>query len=76
LTAAPPVFIIFSCAVACYAARKRRGAVAMIKNVVAGLVLVALVIMGVLAFAQKHDGCLHGRELHTFKPCGSMSSRV
>jgi hypothetical protein len=48
----------------------------MMKNLVAGLVLVALMIMGLLAFAQKHEGCLHGRSLSTFKPCGSMSSTL
>ncbi len=48
----------------------------MMKNLVAGLVLAALMIMGVLAFAQKHEGCLHGRSLNTLKPCGSVSSTV
>jgi hypothetical protein len=48
----------------------------MMKNIVAGLVLVALVIMGVFAFAQKHDGCLHGHSIKTFKPCGSVSSSI
>jgi hypothetical protein len=48
----------------------------MTKNLVAGLVLVALMIMGLLAFAQKHEGCLHGRSLHTFKPCGSVSTSM
>jgi hypothetical protein len=76
LTAAPTVFIIFSRAVACHAVRQPRGAVAMMKNLVPGLVLAALVVMGLLAFAQKHEGCLHGRSLHTFKPCGSMSSSM
>ena len=46
----------------------------MTKNLVAGLVLAALMIMGLLAFAQKHEGCLHGRSLNTFKPCGSAST--
>jgi hypothetical protein len=40
----------------------------MLQNFIAGLVVVALVIMGVLAYAQKHEGCLHGRSLETFKP--------
>ena len=48
----------------------------MMKNIVAGLVLVALVIVGVLALAQKHDGCLHGHSIKTFKPCGSVSSSI
>lgn len=48
----------------------------MMKNLVAGLVLVAFMIMGLLAFAQKHEGCLHGRSLNTLKPCGSADSSV
>jgi hypothetical protein len=48
----------------------------MMQNIVAGLVLVAFVIMGALAFAQKHEGCLHGHSIHTFKPCGSVSSSI
>jgi hypothetical protein len=48
----------------------------MTQNIVAGLVLVALMIMGVLAFAQKHEGCLHGHSINTFKPCGSVSSSI
>ena len=46
----------------------------MAQNLVAGLVVVALMIMGMLAYAQKHEGCLHGRSIETFKPCGSVSS--
>ena len=49
------------------------GVAAMVQNLVTGLVVVALIIMGVLAYAQKHEGCLHGRSLQTFKPCGSVS---
>jgi len=49
------------------------GVTAMVQNLVTGLVVVALIIMGVLAYAQKHEGCLHGRSLQTFKPCGSVS---
>jgi hypothetical protein len=44
----------------------------MAQNLVAGLVVVALIIMGVLAYAQKHEGCLRGRSLQTFQPCGSV----
>jgi len=44
------------------------------QNIVAGLVLVALIIMVVLAYAQEHEGCLHGRSLKSLKPCGSISS--
>ena len=48
----------------------------MMKNLVAGLVLAALMIMGLIAFAQRHEGCLHGRSIGTFKPCGSVDSSV
>ncbi len=48
----------------------------MMKNLVAGCVLVALIIMGMLAYAQKHEGCLHGHSLKTFKPCGSVSTSI
>ena len=43
----------------------------MVQNVVTGLVVVAFIIMGVLAYAQKHEGCLRGRSLQTFQPCGA-----
>jgi len=49
---------------------------AMMRNIVAGLVLVGLMIIGVLAFAQKHDGCLHGHSIKDFKPCGSVSTSI
>jgi hypothetical protein len=45
----------------------------MVPNLVRALVVVALIIMVVLAYAQKHEGCLHGRSLQTFQPCGSVS---
>ncbi len=48
----------------------------MVQNFVAGLVVVGLIIMGVLAYAQKHEGCLHGRSLQTFKTCGSVSAEM
>ena len=48
----------------------------MVQNFVAGLVVVALIVMGVLAYAQKHEGCLRGRSLQTFKPCGSVSAEM
>ena len=48
----------------------------MMQNLVAGCVLAALIVMGVLAFAQRHEGCLHGRSIETFKPCGSLSSSI
>jgi hypothetical protein len=48
----------------------------MMENLVKGFVLVALLIMGLLAFAQEHEGCLHGHSINTFKPCGSLSSSM
>jgi hypothetical protein len=44
----------------------------MTEKFVIGFVIVALIIMVTLAYAQKHEGCLHGRSLETFKPCGSV----
>lgn len=44
----------------------------MVQNLVTGLVVVALIVMGVLAYAQKQEGCLRGRSLQTFQPCGSV----
>ncbi len=47
---------------------------AMMQNVVAGCVVAALIVMGMLAFAQKHDEfCRHGHLIKTFRPCGSLS---
>ena len=43
----------------------------MIERLVQGFVIVALVIMVMLAYAQKHEGCFRGRSLETFQPCGS-----
>ena len=45
----------------------------MVKNVVAGCVVVALIFMGWLAYNQEHpDQCWHGHLIKTFKPCGSL----
>jgi hypothetical protein len=43
----------------------------MIEKLVQGFVIVALLIMVTLAYAQKHEGCLRGRSLQTHQPCGS-----
>jgi hypothetical protein len=48
----------------------------MVKNVVAGCILAALIFMGLLAFAQKHEECWHGRLLKSLKPCGSLSTSM
>jgi hypothetical protein len=45
----------------------------MMQNIVIGFVIAALTVMVTLAYAQKHEGCLRGRSLQTFKPCGSVS---
>lgn len=51
------------------------GMAAMARNIVAGGVVLVLMFMVVLAYAQKHDEfCEHGHLLKSFKPCGSMSS--
>ena len=48
----------------------------MTKKVVAGCVLAALIFMGLLAYAQKHEECLHGHLLKTLRPCGSLSHSI
>jgi len=49
----------------------------MSKNIVAGCVIVALIIMGLLAFAQEHkEACQHGRLTKTLLPCGSVSHSI
>ncbi|MEH2548546.1 hypothetical protein V1283_005191 [Bradyrhizobium sp. AZCC 2262] len=48
----------------------------MMQNLVIGFVVVALIFMGVLAYAQKHEGCLRGRSLQTFQPCGSVGADI
>jgi len=48
----------------------------MIKNIVAGFVIAALIVMGLLAYAQKHEECFHGRLLKSLKPCGSVSHEI
>jgi hypothetical protein len=46
----------------------------MIERLIQGFVIVALVMMIMLAYAQKHEGCFRGRSLETFKPCGSVDA--
>lgn len=68
--------IIFRRAVA-YAVRYPRGVAAMVKNIVAGCTLVTLIIMVLLAYAQKHDEfCRHGHLIKSHAPCGSVSSPI
>lgn len=55
------------------------GVAAMVKNLVAGCVLVALIFMALLAYAQEHHECLNGHLIvrgHLIKglrSCGSVS---
>ena len=45
----------------------------MVKNVVAGCVVVAMIFMGSLAFSQKHESCWHGHLIKDpRKHCGSL----
>ena len=44
------------------------------KNIVAGCVVVALIFMFLLAYAQEHHECFHGHLLKTLRPCGSLSA--
>jgi len=47
------------------------------KNIVPGFVLVALIIMILLSYLQKHEEeCFHGRLLKTLRPCGSVSHSI
>ena len=49
------------------------GVAAMVKNAVAGCVVVALIFMGYLAFYQKHEGCWRGHLLKDPRQhCGSL----
>jgi len=58
-----------------------RGVTAMIRNVVAGCVLVALSFMALLAYAQKHHECWNGhlkhghfiKQVKGLRSCGSVS---
>jgi hypothetical protein len=53
-----------------------RGVAAMMKNVVAGCVVAALIFMGLLAYAQEHHECWHGHLLKTVKSCGSVDTSM
>jgi hypothetical protein len=58
------------------AAQTPAGVAAMIENIVRGFVIVAVIVMVVLAYAQKHEGCLRGRSLETLQPCGSVGHNI
>ena len=53
-----------------------RGVAAMMKNVVVGCVIAVLICMFLLAYAQRHEECWHGRILGTIRPCGSVSPKI
>ena len=48
----------------------------MVKNIVAGCVVVALILMVLLAYAQEHHECFHGHLLKNLGPCGSLSPSI
>jgi hypothetical protein len=48
----------------------------MMQNLTAGVTVALLIIMGLIAYAQRHEGCLRGRSLETFRPCGSVDSSL
>jgi hypothetical protein len=48
----------------------------MMRNITAGITLALLIIMGLIAYAQRHEGCLRGRSIETFRPCGSVDSSL
>ncbi len=45
----------------------------MVKNIVDGFVVAALIVMVLLAFGQEHHECWNGHLIKAFKPCGSVS---
>ena len=57
----------------------------MMKNVVAGCVAAALIVLALIGFAQKHHECWNGHVLKnwrahalhkTLEPCGSVSPSI
>jgi hypothetical protein len=48
----------------------------MVQNVVAGLVVVALIVLAVIGYAQEHHECFHGRLHKTLQPCGYVTPEV
>ena len=43
------------------------------QNIVAGLVVVALIVIGSISYAQEHHECWSGHLLKSAKSCGSMT---
>ena len=48
----------------------------MVQNIVAGFVVVALILIGMISYAQEHHECWNGHLLKSLKPCGSMAPSV
>ena len=48
----------------------------MVKNVVTGFVVAALILMVFLAYAQKHPRCVGGYSITTHEPCGSVDHSI
>jgi hypothetical protein len=48
----------------------------MVQNVVAGFVLLALIVIGLISFAQEHHECLRGHIVKTLQPCGADGPSV
>jgi hypothetical protein len=48
----------------------------MAEKFVGGLVILGFLVMIFLAYAQRHEGCVRGRSLETFKPCGSIEHQI
>ncbi|MGY4478587.1 hypothetical protein [Bradyrhizobium sp. USDA 3364] len=48
----------------------------MVQNIVAGLVVIALIVIGSISYAQEHHECWSGHLLKSLKPCGSMTPDV
>jgi len=48
----------------------------MTERLVKGFVILAVMVMIVLAYAQRHEGCLRGRSLQTGQPCGSVGHDI
>jgi hypothetical protein len=52
------------------------GVAAMVQNIVAGLVVVALIVIAAISYAQEHQECWSGHIIKTLKPCGSVTPSI
>ncbi len=75
----------FRCPSSPFGAVRSQGLTTMVQNIVAGLVVVALIVIGSISYAQKHHHCEQGYVLkhwraHALKKtqetCGSMSPSI